>query len=142
MLQQVFVSLVGFLRRSESGELAHGIELAAVAGGMNAARIGRLARIAEIGLVIPILGKIGLGIQAPNGNAGNGGEPGMAVVIDVYTARCSNRPLRGLFQSRSQCLLRPLLLRLRRMAAFKHVGYWAFRKLRLGDFLVHESSPL
>ena len=44
--QQILVALVRFFRRSEAGELAHGPQLAAIAGGMNAAGERRLAGVA------------------------------------------------------------------------------------------------
>ena len=44
VLEQIFVALVGFLGRGESGELPHGVELAAISGGVNAAREWRLRR--------------------------------------------------------------------------------------------------
>ena len=53
VLQQILVTLVGFLRRSKAGEHAHGPELAAIAGRVNAAGVGRLAGIAEILVVVP-----------------------------------------------------------------------------------------
>src|SRR5688500_5931809 len=50
--QQLLVTQVGVLRRPETGELPHCPELAAVAGGMNAAGIGKLARIGEVAVVV------------------------------------------------------------------------------------------
>jgi len=46
-LQQLLVALVGLVRRSEPGELAHRPQLAAVAGRMNAARIRERAGVAR-----------------------------------------------------------------------------------------------
>ena len=63
MFQQIFVALVGFFGRSEAGEHAHRPELAAIAGRVNAARVGRLAGIAEILVVVPVGGKIGLRVE-------------------------------------------------------------------------------
>ena len=51
-LQERLVALVGFLGRPEPGELAHRPELAAVAGGMDAARVGELAGIVELPRVV------------------------------------------------------------------------------------------
>ena len=42
------VAGVGFLRRGEAGELAHGPELAAIHVAMNAARVGEFSRRGEV----------------------------------------------------------------------------------------------
>ena len=72
--QQIFVALVGLLRRGEAGELAHGPHLAAIAGGVNAARVRRLAGIVQVLFVLPVCGKIGGRVQPANRHAGDGGE--------------------------------------------------------------------
>ena len=68
--EQRLVARVGFLRRPEPGKLAHRPELAAVAGGMDAARVGKLARRAGIAR----LGQIVAGVEAIDRPAGNGRE--------------------------------------------------------------------
>jgi hypothetical protein len=50
--EQRLVALVGFRRRPESGELAHRPQLAAIAGGMDAARVGELAGVVEVARVV------------------------------------------------------------------------------------------
>ena len=45
---QVLVALVGLLRRPEAGELAHRPELAAIAGRVDAADVGKLPGIADV----------------------------------------------------------------------------------------------
>src|SRR5579875_1694999 len=54
LAEQVVVTPVGFFRGGETGELAHGPELAAVHVAMNAAGVGKLARLCQIALVIEI----------------------------------------------------------------------------------------
>ena len=46
--QQRLVALVGLLRRAEAGELPHRPELAAVAGGVDAARVGERSGLRDI----------------------------------------------------------------------------------------------
>ena len=72
-LQQRLVALVGFFGRPEPGKLAHRPELAAVAGGVDAARIRELARVVELACVVESLEVIG-GVQAIDDTAGNRGE--------------------------------------------------------------------
>ena len=66
VFEEIFVALVRFFGRGEAGEHTHRPKLAAVAGRVNAARVGRLARIPEVLLVIPIGGEISLGVKAAN----------------------------------------------------------------------------
>src|SRR4029077_10426408 len=73
MLEQVFVALVGLLRRRKAGELPHREKLAAISGGVNATRIWRLAGIAKILFRPPGFGKIGLGGDTAYGNSGTCG---------------------------------------------------------------------
>src|SRR5260370_8460196 len=56
VFEKIFIALVRFLGRGEAGEHTHRPELAAIASRVNAARVGRLAGIAEVLLVIPIAG--------------------------------------------------------------------------------------
>ena len=48
----VLVARVGLLRRAEPGELPHRPELAAVAGRVNAARVGKRAGVADVARVV------------------------------------------------------------------------------------------
>src|SRR5437762_5452168 len=50
--QQCLVARVGLLRRAEAGELPHRPELAAVAGGVNAARVRKLAGVRDVARVV------------------------------------------------------------------------------------------
>src|SRR5258708_28663729 len=84
--QQIFVTLVRGLRRGEAGELAHGPEPAAIPAGVNTARIGRLAGISEIRLVVPVLWQIGLGIKPPNSTAGDGGKSPAALLVQIIAS--------------------------------------------------------
>ena len=54
MFQKIFVTLVGLLRGSKAGKLPHGKKLPPIAGGVNAARVRRLAGIAEVLFVVPV----------------------------------------------------------------------------------------
>ena len=72
-LQQRLVALVGFFGRPEPGELPHRPQLAAVAGRMDAARVGELARVVELAGVVESLEIIG-GVEAIDDAAGNGRE--------------------------------------------------------------------
>src|SRR5438093_13686181 len=93
MLEQILVALVGLFRRSEAGELTHGEKLATISAGVNAAREWRLAREAKIVLMIPVFGKIGLGIETPYRNARNRGEARVPMVSRFtplpFPVRCS-----------------------------------------------------
>src|SRR5207247_4447972 len=93
VLEQILVALIGFFRRGEAGELAHGKELAPISGGVNTALERRLTGITEVVIVIPIFGKISLRVEAPNGNAGDRGEAGIAVFVKIYAAGCADRLL-------------------------------------------------
>src|SRR5881394_1649918 len=50
--EQIVKSFVRMFRRSESGELAHRPELAAISGRVNAARVGELAGISDLAKVL------------------------------------------------------------------------------------------
>ena len=54
-LQQRLVALVGLFRRAEPGKLPHRPQLAAVAGRMDAARVGELAGVVEVARVVEAL---------------------------------------------------------------------------------------
>src|SRR5581483_10105027 len=107
----------------------YGKKLAAISGSVNAARERRLTRISKILVVIPVLGKIGLRVQPPDGRAGNSREARMPVLIEIDARTRSNRLLRSFFERGCKRLFRPLLLALRRMTSFKNVADGAFRNL-------------
>src|SRR5690242_12492125 len=94
VFQQIFIALIGFLGRSEAGELAHGEKLAPISGGVNATRVRRLAGIPEILIVILVFGQISLGIKAADGSGGNGGETGVSGFVNVRARGRANRPFR------------------------------------------------
>ena len=71
--EQIAKAAIGILGRAEARELAHGPQPAAIHRGVNAARVRRLAGIAEIALGIPIR-EVGLGVEPPNRIARDGGE--------------------------------------------------------------------
>jgi hypothetical protein len=122
VLEKIFVALVGFFRRGEAGEHAHRPELAAVAGCVNAARVGRLARVAEILIVIPVGGEIGLGVEAADRDVRDGAETGAAVFVEVGAARSANRFFGSLVERGRERFLCPIVFRGGGMTAFKDVG--------------------
>ncbi len=71
--EQITKALIGVFGGAEAGELAHGPEAAAIHGGMNAAGVRRLARVAEIFLGRPIR-EIGGSVEALDRIVGDGGE--------------------------------------------------------------------
>src|SRR5208283_5756415 len=81
VFEQVFVALVGFFGRGEAGEHAHRPQSAAVAGRVNAARVGRLAGITEVLLVVPVDGEIGLCVEAADRSIRDGAETSAAVLV-------------------------------------------------------------
>src|SRR5437660_7099728 len=84
MIEQIFVALVGFFGRCESGKLPHGVELAAISSSVNAAGKRRRAGISEILFLAPVFWEIRLCVEAANGDAGNRGEAGMTVFVQVH----------------------------------------------------------
>src|SRR5690349_14634330 len=142
MLQQIFVALVGFLRRCEAGKLAHSEKLAAVSGSVNAARVRRLAGIAQILVVVPVFGKIGGGVKPANGNPGDCSKASVAVVIEVYTGSRTDRLFRSFIQCRSKGLLRPALFCFRGMSVGEHVSDRSVGGLRLREFALAHSVSL
>ncbi len=78
--EEITEALVGIFRGAEAGELAHGPKAAAVHGGMNAARVGRVTGEAELAIRVPVR-KIRLRVKAANGVAGNRGELGLSLGI-------------------------------------------------------------
>ncbi len=71
--QQISKTLIGILSRAKARELPHGPQSPAVHGGMDSARIRRLAGETQIAFGIPVR-QIRLGIKAANGMSGNSGE--------------------------------------------------------------------
>ncbi len=57
--QQLAVALIGVFWRPEPGELPHRPELASIAGGMNAARIGKRPGLAQLGVVVELGNAVG-----------------------------------------------------------------------------------
>src|ERR1700690_2123459 len=110
VFEQIFVALIGFLGRGKAGKLAHSKKLAAISGGVNATREGRLAGIAEILVIVPVLGKIRPGVHAADGYARNCGEARMPVLVEIGTRWRTDWPLWSLLQGRRQSSLRPLFL--------------------------------
>src|SRR6185437_7588877 len=104
MGQQIFVTLIGLFGRRKAGELTHRPQPAAIAGGVNAARVWRLPGMSEISLGAPVLRKIGLRVQTPNRHSRNGRKAGVAVFVEVYARGRADRLLRRFFQGRGKRL--------------------------------------
>jgi hypothetical protein len=81
--EEVLVALIGFLGRSKARELAHGPHLAAIAAGVNAARVRRLTGVVQILVIAPVGGQIGLRVQAADRHARDGTEAGIAMFVEV-----------------------------------------------------------
>ena len=141
VLQQIFVALIGFFGRREAGELPHGVELAAISSSVNAAGKWRRAGIPEIFFLAPVLGEIGLRVEAANGDAGNRGEAGVPVLVEIHASGRANRPLGGFFEGGRKRLLRPLLLVSGGMAVLKNIGDRTFGNLRLRRLLLRHEDP-
>ena len=73
VLQQILEARIGFFGGTEAGEHAHRPQLAAIQRGMHAARERRIARKAEIGVVVEV-GDIERRVQAGDRLAGGGDE--------------------------------------------------------------------
>ena len=76
--EQRLVALVGLLGRAEPRELPHRPQLAAVAGRMDAADVGKFARIVELALVVEP-GEVVGRVEARDGAAGDGRERHVAL---------------------------------------------------------------
>ena len=126
MLEQILVALVGLFRRSEAGELTHGEKLAPISAGVNAARKWRLAREAKIVLMIPVFGKIGLGIETPYWNARNCGEASVPVVVEIHPTSLPDRMFGRFLQRGGENLFRPLLLGRGGTTSREDIIHWAF----------------
>ena len=94
---QIFVALIGFFRRRKAGELTHGPQFAAIAGGVDTTRVRSLAGMAEIlvRMLFPVRGKVGGRVESLDGNSGDGGEAGGAIGIAIRAGIRANRLLRG-----------------------------------------------
>src|ERR1039458_4892486 len=84
---------------------------------MNAARKWRLPGIIQVVFVLPVGRKIGGCVEPANRQARDGGVAGMTVLVEVDARGRADRLFRPFVQTGSECLLRPLLLRLGWMAA-------------------------
>src|SRR5208283_964369 len=126
VLEQILRALVGFLGRGEAGEHAHGPELAAVSGRVNAARVGRLAGVAEILIVVPVGGEIGLRVKAADGDIRNGAEAGVAVGVAVGAGGRADGLLGSFLDRRRERLFGPGFFGGRRVTAFEYIGDWIF----------------
>src|SRR5690349_16191664 len=93
MLQEVLVTLVGLLRRGETGELAHRPKLAPIPGRVNATRKGRLARIPKVFFGAPVFRQVSGRVEPADGNAGNGRVAGIPVLVEVDAGGLANRLL-------------------------------------------------
>jgi hypothetical protein len=91
-----------------------------------------LAGIAEILIVIPVGGEIGLGVEAANGDVGDRAETRVAVLVEVGAGGRADRLFRSLLERRGQSFLSPGLLRWSGMTVLEDVGNRA-----LGDGLAH-----
>ncbi len=141
MLEQVLVALVRFLGRCEPREHAHGPELAAVAGGVNAARERRFAGEAQILLGAPVLRKVGCRVEAPHRDIGDGAEAGVAVLVEVGAGGGTDRLLGSFFESGGQGFLSPLLFPGRGVASLEDIRNRALGNLRLGIWLLAGHAP-
>ena len=74
---------------------------------MNAPRVRRLAGIAKIFFVVPVLGQISLRVKTPDRNAADGSELGITALIQIDATGRANRFLRRFFQGFGQRGLSP-----------------------------------
>src|SRR5262249_16224487 len=79
--QEILVALVGLFRTGKTRELAHRPKLAAIASGVNAARVRRMSWIVEVLLVSPIFRKIGMRVEPANRDARDRRKSGMPILI-------------------------------------------------------------
>ncbi len=78
VVEQVAEALVGLLDRAEAGELAHRPQAPAVHRGVHAARVGKLAGVAEVAVGVPAVEILG-GVERFDRLAGDGLEQGVAL---------------------------------------------------------------
>src|SRR5205085_10911092 len=86
-----------------------------------------------------------LGIEAPDGQAADGGKPGVAVLVEIGASGASNGFLGRLLQGRGQGLFRPPFFRFGRMPPFKDLrdrilGNSTLLSILL-DLIWHEWTP-
>src|SRR5262249_35065532 len=129
--QQILVALVGLLRRGKPGELAHGPQLAPVAAGMDAARVGWLAGIVQVLLDVPVLGEVGLGIETTHRLAAERGKAGVAVLVEIDAAGRADRLFWSFFECLSKSGFGPALLRFGGMTSFKNLAHRTVRQCAL-----------
>jgi len=91
---------------------------------VNAAGVRRLAGITQILLVVPVGGKIGLGVETANGTFEIVLKRG--VPFSSRLCRSGANGFSGPFQSGGEGLLDPVFLGWGRMAALKDLGNRAF----------------
>jgi len=87
--------------------LPHGEQLTAISRGVNAARVGRLAGIAQIFFLAPVFREIGQSIKTADGDAGNCGEAGAAVLVYVYSRGRTYRVLGSFLERGRKGVLSP-----------------------------------
>jgi hypothetical protein len=108
VFEQILVTLVGFFRRSEAGELPHGVKLSTISRCVNSTRERRLAGIAEILFFVPVGGKIGLRVEASNGHTGDRREARVAMLVYIHTGGRADGPLGSFLNRGRERLLGPL----------------------------------
>src|ERR1700719_3728892 len=82
LIEQIAIALVGFSSTAKSCVLAHGPEAAAIHRRINAARVGKFARVAQGCIGVPVWKRFPR-IEAFDGKAGKRGEPRFAVGGDA-----------------------------------------------------------
>ena len=112
---------------------------------MNAPGIRRLAGIAKILFVVPVLGQIGLPIRRLYTQAADGSKPGVAVLVEIGASGASNGLLGRFLHGRGQGLFRPTFFRFGRMPPFKDLrdrilGNSTLLSILL-DLICHEWTP-
>jgi len=108
---------------------------------MNATRVRRLAGIAKIFLVIPVLGQIGLGVKPPDRHTADGGELRVPAVIQIDAGRCADRLFWRLFQRFSQRSLGQRFFRVRRWRPSKTSAI-GLSATPLGSFFLFTKSAI
>ena len=68
--------------------------------------------VALSGPSAPVHGQVGFCVEAANGNAGDRGEARVTLLVHIHAGGRADGALGSLFQSGSQSVLGPLLLRL------------------------------
>src|SRR5262249_12461052 len=102
---------------------------------MNPPRERRLARIVQVLFRVPVFRQISLRVKPANGLAADGGEAGLAVLIQIYAAGGTDGLFRGLFERSGERGLRPAPLRLGWMTVFKNLADGAFYEVTILTFV-------